>query len=526
MTHQPAKARKSFLLPPGTTAAGLERLLDDGIRLRAGDADRQRLWYLDSFDWRLYQGGAMLTCEQLDNGYRLQLCEFDGSWRCHPENTGSMPAWPNDLTDGTLRQCLAKLLEMRVLLPLVEIDVRVKSYRVLNEDDKTTAWLRFEQPQCHAPRRREPRVLLPRVALEPLRGYDAETDVVAERLRDNLELPAAPAMLFDEALAAVGRQAGDYSSKIDVRLSPEMPALEAAGHIFKQLNDTLQANIDGTRKDLDSEFLHDLRVATRRTRSALSQIKGILPPDLLEDFKERFAWLGKVTGPTRDLDVFLLTYPNYLAQLPKPLRPALEPLRLFLVAHRKTEQAALKRKLGSAHFRKLLHDWQSLLNDLPAPDPTLQPNAIRSAKDVADERIWRMFRRVVKEGRAIDETSCNADLHELRKSCKKLRYLIEFFQSLYGSDSKPLVAALKRLLDNLGEFQDLEVQAGKLTGFAENMQQEGNLPLSTLLAMGGLITELLRGQDAVRAEFASRFAEFDSKSNRAAYRRLFKSIKA
>ena len=40
---------------------------------------------------------------------------------------------------------------------------------------------------------------------------------------------------------------------------------------------TLRINEDGVRKDLDSEFLHDFRVAVRRTRSALSQIKGVFP---------------------------------------------------------------------------------------------------------------------------------------------------------------------------------------------------------------------------------------------------------
>ena len=46
--------------------------------------------------------------------------------------------------------------------------------------------------------------------------------------------------------------------------------------------DTLEANVEGTRADLDSEFLHDLRVATRRTRSALSQIKAVLPAEITE----------------------------------------------------------------------------------------------------------------------------------------------------------------------------------------------------------------------------------------------------
>ena len=68
-----------------------------------------------------------------------------------------------------------------------------------------------------------------------------------------------------------------------------------------------------------------------------------------------------------------------------------------------------------------------------------------------------------------DETPSEA-LHELRKNCKKLRYLIEFYRSIYSEkDVKPAIKALKILLDNLGLFQDLEVQANKLREFAHQM---------------------------------------------------------
>jgi CHAD domain-containing protein len=138
-----------------------------------------------------------------------------------------------------------------------------------------------------------------------------------------------------------------------------------------------------------------------------------------------------------------------------------------------------------------------------------------------------MFRRVLKEGRAIGDDSPHEALHELRKSCKKLRYLIEFFQSLYPEkELKPLLKALRRLLDNLGEFQDLEVQAHKLEGFAATMQQEGKVPLGTLLAIGALVADLLHRQARARAAFHDRFAAFDARDNRAEYRRLFKPASA
>ena len=46
---------------------------------------------------------------------------------------------------------------------------------------------------------------------------------------------------------------------------------------------------------------------------------------------------------------------------------------------------------------------------------------------VASERIWRMYKKVLKAGRAVTADGPAEEMHELRKDCKKLRYLIEFF---------------------------------------------------------------------------------------------------
>ena len=48
-----------------------------------------------------------------------------------------------------------------------------------------------------------------------------------------------------------------------------MPAGEAAAAILLRLLDTIDANVAGVLADIDTEFLHDLRVSVRRTRSAL-----------------------------------------------------------------------------------------------------------------------------------------------------------------------------------------------------------------------------------------------------------------
>jgi CHAD domain-containing protein len=133
-----------------------------------------------------------------------------------------------------------------------------------------------------------------------------------------------------------------------------------------------------------------------------------------------------------------------------------------------------------------------------------------------------MAKRVRREGRAITTESPPADLHELRKSCKKLRYLMEFFQSLYPEDEiRPLIRLLKDLLDNLGSFQDLTVQAAHLRELAGRMGAEGQGDTDTLLAMGALIGQVLERQQRAREAFDGVFAGFLDRDNRHRLRRLF-----
>jgi CHAD domain-containing protein len=125
-----------------------------------------------------------------------------------------------------------------------------------------------------------------------------------------------------------------------------------------------------------------------------------------------------------------------------------------------------------------------------------------------------MYQRVLSEGRAIRDDSPAEHLHELRKSCKKLRYLLEFFESLYPKDCvKQLIKQLKELLDMLGRFQDQAVQAAHLRETAVEMNQEGTGDIDTLLAMGALIGQLLSNQQQARDQFAEVFAHFDSAAN-------------
>ena len=123
--------------------------------------------------------------------------------------------------------------------------------------------------------------------------------------------------------------------------------------------------------------------------------------------------------------------------------------------------------------------------------------------EVADRYLWKAYRRVVRDGKEIGPDSPPEALHGLRKRAKELRYLLECFQTLYPEDDlRTVVKELKALQDNLGEYQDCQVQAAALRQMAEEMMATGSAPATTLMAMGRL------AEDQRRREATSAPAEF------------------
>jgi CHAD domain-containing protein len=487
--------------------------------LQLDPSSRIQKTFFDTFDWRLHAAGSYLVEEKMSDETRL-------CWRklSDDELLGQLvmdvPGFAWDFPEGELRDGLEKLIAMRALLPMAQVRLQCVRAAVLNKQQKTVLRVVLEQGWAGRSGLCD-QVLTPRLRIEPVKGYHKPLQQALDLIEQSLRLEPA-SLLMDDALDLADRTAEDYTGKMDVQLHPEMPTGEAVRRILLNLSETIQRNLEGTRADLDSEFLHDFRVAVRRTRSLFSAVKGVLPAEALQRFRPGFKWLGQITGPTRDLDVYLLKLPGYRKKLPLAMQADLGPLNDFLLKHQKQEQRKLSRQLDSARFRRLMTEWQDFLeagyDSFSWPEKAATP-----INDTANRRTWKTYRMVIKEAEAISDDSPAEALHELRISCKKLRYLMEFFQSLYPAEKiRKQVKALKSLQDNLGDFQDLEIQANALRSFGHEMQAEKEaLPSDTFMAMGVLIDSLNQQQEQERRAFAERFARFARPENRRVCRELF-----
>ena len=492
--------------PGGLAAAAAPRfaLADDG-RGRS----LRRAW-LDTFDWRLYRAG--LTLEQVSGQgmSELTLTARDGELiataRPAAGRGGPSVSWPSLLSGlpvGPLRERLEPVVGVRALIPVARAVSKIREQRALNSDGKTVARMAVDRMAVTHPSRAE---APPRLLVRPVRGYEAEAARLASAL---LAVPgAAEASLpaLDIALAAAGHRAADSAVKADIQLEAGMPAPAALATVLTALLDTLEANVSGTIRDIDTEFLHDLRIAVRRTRSALKLAGSVFPDRLDRRFRPEFGWLGALTTPTRDLDVYLEEFPQMAAALVAASPADLAPLLEHLALDRAAAQRELARGLRSARFGRLTGQWRAALAEVPRSARKRPP-----AGPFAAGRIARANQRVLAGGAAITPVSPAASLHELRKRCKELRYLLEMFRSLHDpAEHWRAVRELKGLQDCLGEYQDTDVQSARLRAFADQLMDEKAAPAATLLAMGEIAAGLARRGRKARSEFDDRFRDFIS----------------
>ena len=185
------------------------------------------------------------------------------------------------------------------------------------------------------------------------------------------------------------------------------------------------------------------------------------------------------------------------------------------------ERRAMVQGLRAQRTRTLLGGWAAYLDGLVASPEGDRPDAARPVAEVAGERIAKVYRGMVKMGRAIGPDSPPVALHDLRKKGKELRYLLEFFASLYPDEVvRPMVGTLKGLQDVLGRHQDREVQADMLRAIGDDVAPlQGGA--AALMAMGVLVERLGEQQEQARALFAERFERFAAKPQRKLVARTF-----
>lgn len=491
----------------------LARLLGEAFTVveeatRSGDTS-----YLDTFDWRLfnrsrtllYAGGALLLASLDEDGEDIQ-CAVD-----------QRPVFAWDLPPGRLRKLVEDALEMRALLVRAQVHTLTTTYRALNDDEKTVARLAVEVVSLAG----DGDAAAAFIRLLPMRGYDRELVEIGERLAAGGAAELAVGALFSAVMQAAGQQPGGYQPKPVVALDPTMRADEALKALLRAELEVIQINEPYIPQDIDTEFLHDFRVALRRARSALAEVKGVFPAETTKRLKMDLQFANQFSNDLRDLDVYLLSEERYRAMLPSQLRDGIAPLFDHLRDRRAAALASLVEGLDSPDYRRVMAEFAAFL-DRPIARNTAGRSGRQPVLQVANQRIAKQYRQVLKDGAAITAASPDTMLHALRIQCKRLRYLMELFSGLYAPrEVNGLIKQLRTLQGNLGDFNDLSVQEAYLMRTAAEMAARRLPTPDTLMAIGALVAALDAERAVVRSAFGDTFAAFAARANRQHFKQTF-----
>ncbi len=473
---------------------------------------------LDTIDGRVCRAAARLTQSSVDGRTIV-------SWKAGrngSELAVQLPqpasfAW--DFPECALYRALAPVIGPRRLLPQAETEESGSLLDVLDDRGKTVARVRIESGHARLPTPRAGWQPLPTmVTLSGLRGYTEHYERLVPVVQSRPGISVCPEGLQSVIRRQVGAPEPHDVSSLRLDLAPGIRADVGAGRMHLALLDVMLGNEAGVRDNLDSECLHDFRVAVRRTRSLLGQIRDVFGEDAVTHFSSEFSWLGKLTGPPRDLDVLILTLRERRREISLD---GLDAVIARLEELRHQEHVELVEAVGGDRFKRLTSEWKAFLNQ-PIARHSSAPNASRRLADVVYERAWRLSRKIGRRATDLDDATPVETVHELRVQAKKLRYLVDVMPGAgEDGDVKRVVVALKAFQRVLGDFNDAHVQAQRLIECRGAMAVTGAAD-NTVAAIGRLAEQARARGDQLRHDVVEQARRFGGRTVRSACRSAFK----
>ncbi len=246
--------------------------------------------------------------------------------------------------------------------------------------------------------------------------------------------------------------------------NPELSAGMTTGRAFTLIGRAclrqLVAN-EPAVKGRDAEAVHQMRVALRRLRAAISLFSQVVSDDRINTIKTELRWLARELGPARDLDTLLI-------EVLKPLRKQYAKEPGFVSISRMFSRQRLKNykraqdAVQASRFRTLVLDAAEWIEAGPwstSDDPVMRARRELPIEIHAAEQLSRRRKKIKRRGANI--AGMNPErLHRLRIQVKKARYAAEFFSRLYrGKKSakrcKKFLQTLTQLQNCLGGYNDI-----------------------------------------------------------------------
>jgi len=283
----------------------------------------------------------------------------------------------------------------------------------------------------------------------------------------------------------------------------DMSVGAAAAEILRADFDALVQWEDKAGSWDDIEGVHQMRVACRRMRVAISAFRPALPEERSRHWRKELSWIGSQLSGARDLDVFISEgLASARGKLPLPGK---EKMLELAEQHRAEAYLTVRRMLDDRRYAAFRRDFPEWIDEAAWRQDDLSAKQ-RKKLDMgiaiyAPELLDRFERRVLEVGTDVDKNQPE-QMHQLRKECKKLRYATEFFSPIIP-DMDIFVRQMKGLQDLLGVLNDVSVMSRLLNDMLAGESDAGLLHYA-----GGLIGWRMRQSDDLLNDFEHHWHAF------------------
>ena len=374
--------------------------------------------------------------------------------------------------DTALEPLLSKKLR-RGLKPVFETRVRRTVYPIRHHGSEIE--LTIDRGKVEAGRQS---TLLCEVELELKRGESADLFKVARTLAEEVPLQLAVKSKAERGYALIAGEEVKAVKSAPVALKADFSRQAAFQAIARSCLHQFAANLPAMQGG-DPEGVHQMRVALRRLRAAISLFSDMLVDPQTDAMKAEFKWIAGELGPARELDVFIKRVLKPVSD-GKPNGPGVAVLARDLRKRRENAFARAHAAVESARFRALVLDtaaWIEAGAWMRNGDDLVRALRERPIAPAAAEELRRRRKTILKRGKTLDKLDPQRR-HKLRIQAKKLRYASEFFAGAFpGKKSarrrEDFVTGLEKLQDALGDLNDIAVHEG-LTERLVDAQDDGD----------------------------------------------------
>ncbi len=508
-----------FFIPEEFSPERLSDALRQKYEFSFEDTHEEYVIFQDSFDWRLWKDGKILL-KKTNNFHLLNAQDGIAHSNLETDRVTGCNFWWN-FPASPLQDYLKSKLDIRALFDRLAFTLQTNRYKLLNEDQKTVLQFYQHKAIIDIPENQETALYF--FEFEALRGYENEMKQVEQIL---LPLSSKGRNHWDfylKLFIRLGLAPGDYSSKQQYSFTADYTTRQASREILQDLTGILMDNELGIIRDIDTEFLHDFRVAVRRMRTLLNECKNALDRDRIQKYRKTFSDIQTRTGTLRDMDVYLMEKNSIAGKLPSNLQEHLQPFFEYLQEKRHKEWKKFVTYLKGKTYLNFITSWRSFLKEELAVIPPSSASE-EQVKKFANRHIRKRYKNIRTWGLEIKKDSPDEKYHALRKECKKLRYLLEFFRHLYPEKKiSQYIKSLKKFQDKLGLFNDRSVQQSYLKEYLHLEDARESRSPVTYSAIGALMEALYIEQQEVKNNFHKSFTTFIKPGKEELFHKLFYS---